>query len=68
VPFLNSLVPALFFDGSTGGPRVYLRVPVRSGANGSSPAGNRKYGAPYGGSTNLPDSRWRNESIKISWT
>ena len=65
---LNATGPALLFDSSSGSTRLYLRVPVRSGANGSTPAGRRKFGTPFGGSTNLPDSRWRNETITISWT
>jgi hypothetical protein len=66
-PFMSSTQPALLFDASSGVNRVYLRVPVRPGANGSMPAGMRKFGAPFGGSTNLDDSRWRNETITITW-
>ncbi len=64
--FMAATEPALYRDATNG--EIHLRVPVRTGANGSTPAGRRNYSTHYGvEGLNLPSSRWRNETITISW-
>lgn len=63
--------PALWIESIAGSTRIHLRVVVRPAGSGSLPAGRRNYSSPgqYPNcqSTNLPDSRWRNETVRLTW-